>query len=77
MNEEDYKISTLILAKALAFLLKENEGVAIIPENDIEEMLGTNNPLVIFNQDGKIRVQAGDAGIEDGQMVWVHKKEQE
>lgn len=75
MSNDDYKLASLILSKALGFLLEEGEGVVIVPENDIEKMLGSNRPLAIFNKDGQIRVQPVDPEIPDGQMIWMHDKD--
>lgn len=74
-TESDRIVTLLVLAKAFGHILQENEGVVVVPTNDIRNMIPANiKSLIVFNSDGQIHISEGSEEYEDGQMVWVDKK---
>lgn len=75
--EFDHEVGALIFANALGFLLKENEGIAIVPKNDMLKFVSPDTKtLFIFRKNSKIRINSSDEIHEDGQMFWMHDEKE-
>ena len=73
-TEGDRIITLLVFAKAFGYMLQEDEGIVVIPTNDLRAMIPSDiKSLIVFNSDGQIRIIEGGNEYEDGQMVWVDK----
>lgn len=69
----NYQIASLIFANALGFLLKETEGVAIVPKNDILKAVSPETKaLMVFRKNGQIHITASEEEIDDGTLIWMH-----
>ncbi len=72
-TDSDRILSLLILAKAFGKVLQENEGVAIIPENDMLKFLPNNvKCLIVSRYLGQIRILHSEEIYPDGQRIWMH-----
>lgn len=72
-----HEIGALVFAGALGFLLKESEGIAITPKNDILKSIPQDmKSVLVWKSNGKIRIQATNEAYEDGQMIWMHDDEE-
>ena len=75
----DWLFCSLVFAKALSKLLKETEGVVIIPENDIMKLSPDQDAksFVVHRSNGQIRIQSyQNRHFPDGQMVWQHEDDE-
>lgn len=73
-TESDRIISLLVFAKAFGHILQENEGVVVVPTNDLRDMIPSDiKSLIVFNSKDQVRIIEGGEEYEDGQMVWVDK----
>ena len=74
-TEGDRIIALLVFAKAFGYMLQEDEGIVVIPTNDLRGMIPSDiKSLIVFKNEGQIRIIEGGDEYEDGQMVWVDKK---
>ena len=70
---EDWLAASLIFANALSFLLKETEGVAIVPKNDMLKLVSPETKtLFVYRKNGQVHVTASEEVHEDGQLIWMH-----
>ncbi len=68
---EDWLLSALSFAKALSFLLEENEGIAIKAENALLEILPNAKTLIIYKKENQVHIDINDEDLPDGQMIWM------
>jgi hypothetical protein len=69
---EDWLLSSMTFARALGFLLKENEGVVVKPIGDMKMLTGSKQ-LIVYSADGQIRINdhSEQEDFPDGQLVWM------
>ena len=59
-TESDRIISLLVLAKAFGHILQENEGVVVVPTNDLRDMIPSDiKSLIVFNSKDQVRIIEG------------------
>lgn len=73
MNENElqvYASSSIILSKALSYILKNGEGIVVeLNENQIVEDL--TKKVVVFKNDDTISISKTDENLESGTFVNV------
>jgi len=73
---EDWLASALTFAAALGHLLKENEGVVVIPKNDLISLMpeGTTS-LIVYSQNGQVKIDSSTESYPDGHLVYMEEEE--
>jgi hypothetical protein len=63
-----------ILAKALLFLLKESEGIAVEVDKTIYSVHKIKDELFISKMDKDEKCMLSGEVITDGQLMWMHEE---
>lgn len=74
-DPEEWLTSSLIFAKALGKLLRENEGVIIKLEGDMKILWPDVDKIIVCNYDDMIHIANCEEDLPDGQMVWMNTPE--
>ena len=74
VNEpEDRLAIMLIFSTALHNMLKENEGIVVKIEGDMN-ISGINcKNVIVYRRDGMVRINEADDDLEAGRLVWMHE----
>lgn len=77
MKDKDYprnwENTATIFAKALAYLLTQNEGVILdIDDETFFELDSSTDKIIVYYKDGKICIGACERDLEEGTIVMVH-----
>jgi hypothetical protein len=69
---EEWLLTSMTFARALGFLLKENEGVVVKTVGDMK-MLTDARQLIVYSADGQIIINdhSEQEDFPDGQLVWM------
>lgn len=67
-NPQDLLNASLIFARALGFIFRDDEGIVVDIQGDIS--LGDNiNKVIVFKQNNQIHIFKCEEDIEEGSMV--------
>ena len=67
-DPQDLLNASLIFARALGFIFRDEEGIVVDVQGDIN--LGTNiNKVIVFKQNEQIHIFKCDEDIEEGSLV--------
>ena len=69
---EEWLLTSMTFARALGFLLKENEGVVVKTVGDMK-MLTDARQLIVYSAEGQIMINdhSEQEDFPDGQLVWM------
>lgn len=74
-DPEEWLSSSLIFAKALGKILRENEGIVVELVGDMRLIWPTIKKVIVCNYEGMIHVIECEEDLEDGQLVWMKPPE--
>jgi hypothetical protein len=70
---EDWLNSSLIFARTLSLILQENEGMIVYLQGDMNFFNDKSvQKVIVYKNQGKIRVIECDDDLPEGQFVIVH-----
>lgn len=70
---EDWLNSSLIFARTLSLILQENEGMIVYLQGDMNFFNDESvQKVIVYKNQGKIRVIECDDDLPEGQFVIVH-----
>jgi len=67
-DPQDLLNASLIFARALGFIFKEDEGIVVDIKNDINLGEGISK-VIVFKQDNQIHIYKCEEDIEEGSVV--------
>ena len=69
----DWQNTSTIFAKALAYLLAENEGVILdVDEETFFELDSETDKIIVYYKDKKVCIGSCERDLEEGTIVMVH-----
>lgn len=70
---EDWLNSSLIFARSLSLILKENEGVVVDIVGDVKFQFDYGiKKVIVFNRENMVRIIECEENLEEGTFVWMH-----